>query len=166
MAREIKFRGKTDNGNWLFGEIISLNNHKYIAPEDGDWFDFIPWVPNNVFHAPDSDEYEVDKETIGQYIGMRDKNGEEIYEGDIVYVRMRDGSDCYCVIGFNEELLGFGIMDEYAYHSKMQGHIRNFDNGFMHRLYKDSLIFEVRGNIHDNPKLIKVEDLLWTDSCN
>ena len=48
MTREIKFRGKRTDGVWLVGEIISLNSHKYIAPLDGDWFDFIEWVPENV----------------------------------------------------------------------------------------------------------------------
>lgn len=50
--REIKFRGKTKNGEWLYGDLLQVANEVFIAPSDGDWFDFIPWSGNNVFHLP------------------------------------------------------------------------------------------------------------------
>ena len=138
MAREIKFRGRIRQGKWIVGEIISLNNHKYIAPEDGDWFDFIPWVPNNVFHAPDSDEYEVDKETIGQFTGLRDKNGKEIYEGDIFHLGSK--SILYQVVWHDTGLIGKQI------HASCYA-------GLEH--WKEKIL--VIGNIHDNPELLNVE---------
>ena len=82
-------------------------------------------------------------------------NGKEIYEGDIVYIRMNDGSDCRCVIGYDIDNLAFGIMDEYQYRSMLDGYKEDYDNGFMLRLYKDSRIFEVIGNVHDNMELLK-----------
>ena len=66
MNREIKFRGKRiDNGEWVYG---------YLADED-----YI-----NDINSIDLSSIEVDRDTIGQFTGLFDKNGKEIYEGDIL----------------------------------------------------------------------------------
>lgn len=139
MAREIKFRGKTNNGNWLVGEIISLNKHKYIAPNDGDWFDFIEWVPENVFHAPDSDKYEVEENTIGQFTGLYDKNCKEIYEGDIVRTLVSRLNATK-----NKKYRNFVIRYDAPH----------FWNGY-DTLLMSEFRMEVIGNIYDNPELLK-----------
>ena len=145
MTREIKFRGKNRKGEWLVGEIISLNNHKYIAPEDGDWFDFIPWDPNNVFHAPDSYEYEVDQETIGQFTGLQDKKGKEIYEGDIVKTLVSPLNATK-----NKRYRNFAI----RYNAPQ------FWNGYDTILMRPQHM-EIIGNIHDNPELLNKYERLW-----
>ena len=164
MAREIKFRGKNQQGKWIIGEILSLNKHKYIAPQDGDWFDFIPWVDNNVFHAPNSDEYEVKQDTIGQYTGLHDKNNKEIYEGDILRKSTfvdNDFTETYLdrdTIGVVRILPSCGttICDCIVYETddpykekKMKERIK--------RAHVVGKRCEIIGNIYDDPELLKTE---------
>lgn len=74
--REIKFRGRKPNGEWVYGYYVGKDT---IIPFGEVNFDlgFIDTSPC----------YEVIPDTIGQFTGLHDKNGKEIYEGDVLFVR-------------------------------------------------------------------------------
>ena len=79
----------------------------------------------------------VDPKTVGQFTGLTDKNGKKIFEGDIVKLYLIDGIEIG-VIKFND------IMCRYMFFTKEGSY--SFDN---------DCIFEIIGNIHDNPELLK-----------
>lgn len=155
MKREIKFRAKIKVESFEL-KLAMLDKPK----SEGEWaYGDLHICDTKIPHIHCvMIKYPIDVSTIGQYTGLKDKNGKEIYEGDIVYSEFADGSNCMFLVGWNNKLSCFGVMDEYNYRSKQLGYdFPEFDNHLFIEVLKNSKIFKIIGNIYDNPDLLKGE---------
>jgi uncharacterized phage protein (TIGR01671 family) len=134
--REILFRGKRkDNGGWVGGYYCGKVNKTFFSPAE----DSAQIIDEDLFW------YEVIPETVGQYTGLTDKNGKKIFEGDI------------CRNTKTKEVVSVGwhgTMAGYVW-SKPRKDARLYDFGELFRAYDR---YEVIGNIHDNPEMLKNEE--------
>lgn len=117
--REILFRGKrNDNGEWEYGNLICSKNYAIGSQK-----------------FPLQKPVVVDSATVGQYTGLTDKNGNRIFEGDIIKVDSAWTSGNYAV-EFDEGGFCAG---------------RNFMQSW---LMCGDFYGDVIGNIYDNPELL------------
>ena len=128
--RTIKFRGKTKQGEWVIGYYVgksSLDEVAILPP---------PNVNYDIGYINDSECYYCIADTLGQFTGLYDCDGKEIYEGDIldfngltVEVRFVRGAFAFLVNGYlDDELYGDCRTDLFA---------------------------KVIGNVYENPEQLK-----------
>ena len=128
--REIKFRGRERVSNkWVFGYV----RHWKCCYGD-EWH--IQGENDNV--------HIVISETIGQYTGLRDANGQEIFEGDI----LSNGRDTV-VVSYSIEFAAF-----VGLYNGREDLVLNLDDCIDQPL--DELKLKVVGNVYDNPNLLEV----------
>lgn len=119
--REIKFRGKTYEGKWVYGD---LGHESDGEPYIFYWDERRACIEENVI-----------PETIGQYTGLKDKNGVKIYEGDIISGFLGVNGLVFFDVGFLVEYL-----EDAEHNTNKKGTRIKFE-----KYYKT----EVIGNIHD-----------------
>lgn len=148
MKREILFRGKDEQGDWHYGSLTILDDDtnnpfrrspvlkKYHIWEYNscDW-NLGGW--SNIF---------VNKDTIGQFTGLTDKNGTKIFEGDIVKTEIERMKFTTTVV-WGEKSKGWSLKCDRREREKW-GKIKYYSLPFSHKI-------EVIGNIFDNKELIK-----------
>lgn len=150
--REILFRGRRiDNGEWIEGFLIfdrefcgKPDHHSYIVNHSH---------PSGCFGC---DVYiEVDPSTVGQYTGLKDRNGVQIFEGDVIkthYANTPKTDFIEQVVFHNGHFCGMYERDKMKMWAALPDGIK--------RLPQDKSVYmewcEVIGNIHDNPKLLEV----------
>ena len=122
--RDILFRGKRlDNGEWVEGDFV------HSVYKIGDTC--VGTYRNSLWM------HQVDPSTVGQYTGLKDKNGERIFEGDVLTV---DGEDGFFALEFQEDTARFFMSGDSI--------VVDFDNFWSYEV-------EVMGNIHDNSELLE-----------
>ncbi|CUL63530.1 hypothetical protein AV559_04750 [Listeria monocytogenes] len=136
--REIEFRGKAIHpnsleqivGSWAYGGIFENKIISRYLDMDSHYHGFIS-------------EIEIDLKTIGQYTGLKDKNGKKIFEGDIVNCKFFDRmvGDIAGVINFIDCVWA----------------VSDFKNKRLYQLIDVDNI-EVIGNIYENPELMEVAE--------
>ncbi len=147
--RKIKFRAKCNleylhKGKWVYGVPFFEDEKTCHFPTTSDGIS-IGW-------------FRVDPETIGQFTGLKDKNGLEIFEGDIVqdekgnkYVPGEMKWFYECTPAATEHSVYYARMtpEEWACNSNYFVYGWSFGND------KDPIYLEVIGNIHENPELLE-----------
>lgn len=140
MNREILFRGKRiDSGEWVYGLLT------------------IMW---GQFHIVDLGEentaYSVDPATVGQYTGLPDKNGEKIFEDDIVEYQF-DIDDCSLPNKDTKKRVGRVFFKEFraSFAIAMGGNGSSDINNDLFNYVQRGNRVSVIGNIHDNPELLQ-----------
>lgn len=131
--REIEFRGKDCFGNWHYGLLPYMNmikeftNHEWVDNEDNSL----------VKNYATTENIKIESETLGQYTGLQDANGNKIFEGDIIkifnkYIR---------VVKYSEIKASFVTLDKDEF------------LGFLGDYNSNQII--IAGNIYDNQELIE-----------
>lgn len=131
-------------GHWVEG-------HYYEDLQYGEWCSWIKEC-DDIIH------YKVDKNTLGQFTGLLDKNGKEIYEGDIIEIKEVGGYGCKRkgIVEYDVEECAFIVRvlpPSWAGIARLSTKAQICADGNCTHEYINQ--YTVIGNIHDNPELLK-----------
>lgn len=139
--KEVDFRGKDINtGDWIYGSYvadytISDSYSSYIRPN---------------YRQTVEEMYAIDLHTLGQFIGLYDRNADRIFEGDIVRCTSSTENSAIYIIQYEEEQLSYVFKTSITKHAYMYSlfDLQQYELG-------ENITFEILGNIYDNPELIE-----------
>ncbi len=145
--RTTEFRGKYEDGKWVYGYYAKLSN------EFKEWHCIMSEIDSKNGYIKDCNGYDmrytpVDPETVGQFTGLLDKDGKEIYEGDIVHFHYLVSKTGYSELFPTEKFYGVISKDKYNNWCILANELEiHIENAIRYGV--------VIGNIHDNPELLK-----------
>lgn len=143
---DYKFRGRDKNGVWHYGFL------NYSPIQTAFFIHVVEHTPPTM-QDPCGDVYshsfEIDPETVGQYTGVKDKNGREIYEGDIVLYKANQSTDT----SIYKTTVKWG-KKSHGWTLKVYKSGSGSSQKTKYLKIPTSNRIEVIGNIHDNPELL------------
>ena len=147
--REILFRGKQiADGEWVTGSIWIEEGRVFIVgkiryyPDTRDW-DTMEYYETHPHYV--TSKIRIVQETVGQYTGLVDKNGNKIFEGDILKYTPRPNCEIYYKVIWQQEYSRFALV---------QWSTHKYQLYEWAELEKVKYMCEVIGNIHDDPELL------------
>lgn len=132
--REILFRGKTYDGEWENGSLLIQWGEMTNDGEREREYLILGMKGENQFVVP---------ETVGQYTGLQDKNGEKIFEGDIIEHHAQGNI-----------IVNRGVVNWDSKNARWAHQLNTMNPDFT---FYNPNAFEVIGNICDNPELLEVD---------